>query len=375
MAIAAARMVRWPSVQERAPRSSAPNGAPKAGARPPDHFRRATELDPHFALAYAGLAQGYVMAGYWGTAPRDVGDQAEAAALKALESDETLADAHVALGLVRSFYQWEWSDADRAYRRGLELNPDGAEPHLWYSIHLTAMGRLDEALVEIRRAHEIDPVSLATDGSIGCILYFRHEYDHAIDRLLKTLELESNQPRLYYYLGRAYLANGRESDAIAALVKAGAISGADRRIAAVLGYAYAMTGRTDEARQLLDEFAQPSETWLRPFSVHAMAVTYLGLGDHDRALGCLQELYDARSPLLRWLKVDPLFDSIRADARFVAILRGMGLAGQRPLLGQRRRPGSRAVHGVVKCTIKGRRLLLVSSPYRGRLTPREAACR
>jgi serine/threonine-protein kinase len=291
-----------------------------------DFFERAIARDPTFAAAHAGLGYAYAMLGYWTMSPTEVLKKAKAAALKALEIDETLAEAHLSLGWILDFCDWDWSGAERELKRALELNPASADAHNAYGVLLSATGRPREALLENKKAYELDPLSVNVNGSLGCTLYFRREYDQAIEQFQKTLELEPGHPRAYYYLGRAYIAKSMFEPAVTALQQGGDCSGRDLRILGVLGHAYVLMGKRSEAERLRDELKLvPPKPGYPSFSLFSRALVHIGLGEKEPALQCLEQLYQERSTLLHWLKVDPLFDPLRPDGRFADLLRGMGL--------------------------------------------------
>ncbi len=290
-----------------------------------EYYGRAVTIDPMYAAAYAGMAEAYAMLAYWTMSPIEIWNQAKVVALKALEIDDTLGEAHSSLGVILSFYDWDWAAAEREFKRAIGLNPAFTHAHTFYSVYLLAVGRLDEALIEIKRAIELDPLSLDTNGSLGCAFYFRREYDEAIEQFRKTLELDPSHPRAYYYLGRAYIGKAMFEEAVAALQRGSQCSGSDLRILGVLGHAYALMDKRNEAQKLLDEFKAPSKPGFPSFSVFSRALIHIGFGENDQAFECLEQLCEERSTLLHWPKVDPLFDSLRSDPRLQDLLRRIGL--------------------------------------------------
>ena len=290
-------------------------------------FEQAVKEDANYALGYAALADSYALLSSYGVSPpREVMQKAKAAALKALEIDETLGEAHASLGFVRSFYDWEWSDAEREYRRALELNPGYATAHHWYSGCLRALGRFDEAAVEVRRAQELDPLSPAIGRDLGRIFSSRRQHEQAIDQYRKTLDLNPNFPSGYVHLGLAYEQLSRYDEAIAAFEKARAMPGGNPLIAAALGHCHALMGNRVKAGELLDELVEQSKQRYVP--AVDIALIYIGLGEKDRAFEWLEKAYEDHDGWLAWLKVDPIFDSLRRDARFIRLLKKVGL--QRP---------------------------------------------
>ena len=214
-----------------------------------EYFQQAIDRDPNYALAYAGLADSYNMLGGWNAlAPKEVFPKARAAAMKALELDDTLAEAHTALGTIKLFYDWDWSGAERAFKRAVEINQSYADAHLMYGYYLSAMGRFDEALARMRRAQELDPLTLAKVAGIGDVLYYQRQYDRAIEQYQKTLEMDPNSGFAYWSLGNVYVQKGMYEQAIAEYQKAIPLSGDSPDELASLGYAYALSGRRREAQ-------------------------------------------------------------------------------------------------------------------------------
>ena len=285
-------------------------------------FQHAIELDSGYALAYAGLADTYLLLGNYGVLPRsEAQPKAKAAALKALELDETLAEAHISLAGVKGEYEWDWSGAEKEFMRALELNPNYATGHQWYAAHLTLMGRPDEGVAEIKKAQELDPLSLRINVDVGRALYFAREYDQAIEQYWKTLELGPNFPSAHSLLGLAYLEKGLYEQAIAELQKGIALAGGG--LSVWLGYAYAVAGMRREALEMLDKW---NERWqLRRAGAPTIALIYAGLGEQDRALAWLEKAAAERDPGLGGLKAYPYWDSLRDDPRFPDLLRRVGL--------------------------------------------------
>jgi serine/threonine protein kinase/tetratricopeptide (TPR) repeat protein len=291
-----------------------------------EYFQQATDKDPNYALGYAGLADSYSMLGspVGGISPREKFPKAKAAALKALELDDTLAEAYAALVLVRLRYDWDWLAAEREIKRAVELNPNYSMTHQLYADYLRVMGRPDEAIAEIKRAQELEPLSLNTNAVVGVHFYFARQYDQAIEQCQKTLELDSNFAPAHLFLGWAYVQKARYEEAIAAVKKATLLSPGDLRPLSALGYAYAMSGQTGEAMNILDQLKELSRR--RYISPHDRAIIYAGLGEKEQAFAWLDNAYADRSWPLPLLKVDPRFDSLRSDPRFADLVRRIGLA-------------------------------------------------
>jgi tetratricopeptide (TPR) repeat protein len=280
------------------------------------------ELDPQYALAYAGMADCYVLLGtVYYLSPKEAVTRAKAAAVKALQIDDTLAEAHTTLAGIRSTYDWDRVGAEREYKRAIELNASYATAHQRYSLYLMAMGRTEESLAEIKRAQELDPVSLSINTSLGWRLYFARQYDQAIEQYRKTLEMDSNFGRAHFNLGQAYEQKGMYEEAIAEFHKAFNFS-RDRAVAA-LGHAYAMSGKRREARKVLEELEELSKR--RYISPYGIALIYTGLGERDQAFAWLQRACEDHSFGLNHLKVEPSLDSLRSDLRFRDLLRCVGL--------------------------------------------------
>jgi TolB-like protein/Tfp pilus assembly protein PilF len=290
-------------------------------------FRQAIEIDPCYAAAYAGLADCYTLlgsAGYSAPPPSEAMPRAKAAAMKALEIDDTLAEAHTSLAFVKFRLDWDWAGAELEFGRALELNPNYAAAHHWYAVYLSAMGRHEEALPEIERALELDPLSLIISSAAGRLLQFAGRYDEAVGQCRKALEMDPNYGEARLNLGLAYEQMGRPEEAIAELQTAIDLSRNRALIMAVLGHAYAKAGRLDEARATLEQVRGLAEKG------HAssldVAIVYAGLGEKDEALAWLQKGCEERSGPWVFLKVEPLYESLRADPRFRELLRRVGLA-------------------------------------------------
>jgi TolB-like protein/DNA-binding winged helix-turn-helix (wHTH) protein/Flp pilus assembly protein TadD len=288
-----------------------------------DYFQQVIRAEPRYALAYVGLADCYnLLADYGAVAPKEAIPAAKAAALKALEIEERLAEAHASLGWARLVYDWDWSGAEREFRRSLELNPGYASAHQWYAYHLRTLGRHEEALAEARQAQQLDPLSLIIHAIIGWHYYLGRDYDRAIGQFRKTIEMDPNFARVHSYLGWAYLQKGMHSQAIEELQKARALFGENPARLAELAYAYAVAGRTTDARKALEELNQLSKrTYI---ASDLMAHIYAGLQETERALDYLERTYQERAVKLVLLKVDPRFDPVRAHPRFAELVRRVG---------------------------------------------------
>ncbi len=288
-----------------------------------EYFQQAIAKDPGYALAYAGLSDSYSVLGYYNyLPPKEAYSRAKGAAAKALEIDDTLAEAHASLANLRH-YDWNWSKAERELKRAIELNPNYATAHHWYGLHLEEMGQFDRAMAEMRRAQELDPLSLIIGTAMGGSFYFARQYDQAIEQLQKTLELDPNFSWAHYLAAWAYEQKGMYEEAVTALKNALTLRGGSPEILARLGHTYAKSGRRDEAMEILDELHDLSKQG--HVSSYDVAVIHVGLGDLDQAFALLERAYVERSSRLVYLNVDPLFDCLRSDPRFADLVRRLGL--------------------------------------------------
>jgi len=290
-----------------------------------EYFTEAIKLDPNYALAYAGIADSYALLGaieYSALPPHEAMQKAREAALRALAIDDTLAEAHASLAYVR-IYDWNWTEAEKEYRRSIELNPNYATAHHWYGHFLTAMGRQTEAIVELMRARELDPLSLPINAGMGWHYYLTRQYDLAIAEYRKTLEMEPNFYMARFLLGMAYEQVAHYEDAIGQYQKAIALTGGGPVMIAGTAHAHAMLGRTDEARRLLAELQESSQQhYVSPYYI---AFIHTGLGDKEQAFAWLRRACDTQSEGLTWLAVDPFLDSLRTDPQFTEIMGRVGL--------------------------------------------------
>jgi serine/threonine protein kinase/Flp pilus assembly protein TadD len=289
-----------------------------------EFFNQAIEKDPSFALAYAGLADCYVVR-LNPLPPREKMLKAKAAAMRALVLDETLAEAHTSLGRVLATYDWDWTSAEKEYKRALELNPRYAIAHQWYGGWLQVMGHRNEAIAERKLAQELDPLSPIVNFELGLAFYYARDYDQAIEQFQKTLELDQNFPPAHYLLPAAYEQKGMYSEAIAEFKKAIPLTGGSEWsfTRGALGHIYAVVGKKSEARAVLDELKQMSQQEYVP--ADSIALVYAGLGEKDQAFAWLEKAYGERSFGMAYLKVEPRWDSLRSDPRFADLVRRVGL--------------------------------------------------
>jgi TolB-like protein/Flp pilus assembly protein TadD len=288
-----------------------------------EHFEQAIEKDPSYALAYAGLADCYSLLGRFGVSPpKEVMAKAKAAAVKALEIDDQLAEAHASLSQIKRNYDWDFQGGEQEIGRAIELKPNYAIAHFWNAISLAEVGRHAEAMASIRRAQELDPLSLIISGDTGMILYLARRYDEAIEQCRRTLEMDQNFFRARLWLGRAYEQKGMYEEAIAEFLKARQLD--DNPITlAFIGHAYAASGKRSDALKVLDQLKQLSkQVYVDSYYVAAI---HAALEEKDQAFELLEKAYVERSGWLSRLKVDPIFDGLRSDPRFQDLLRRIGL--------------------------------------------------
>ena len=289
-----------------------------------EYFNQAINVDPKYALAYAGLADCYVLLiDYDVTAPKDSSQKAKTATLTALEIDGTLAEARTSLAFVKERYDWDFIGAEKEYKQAIELNPNYATAHQWYAEYLSSMGRHAEAIAEIERAHELDPLALSINVALGARYHLARKYDDAVRQLLITVEMYPKFSRAYFRLGLTYLQKKMYPEAVAQLQKSVEISGRDTMSVAALAYAFGISGQKAEALKLLDELKQRSRR--EYVSPYYMAFANVGLGERDQALAWLERAWQDRDYRLRLLKAEPVWDSLRADPRFQDIQHRVGL--------------------------------------------------
>ncbi len=291
------------------------------------YFQRAIAADPDYARAYSGLADCYSSLGassiVGALPPRQAMPEAKAAALKALQIDGTLAEAHNSLAMVHLLYDWDLAASEREFRRALELDPEYTTAHHWYSHTLIVLGRTDESLAESKRALELEPLNLAIGGHLGWHYLYARQYDQAIEQFRKTLELDPAFPQAQRYAAWAYLQKGMHQEAIASLRAALGQLGRNPAVEGELGHALGVAGQRAEALAMLEGLRQLSSTrYVSPYSV---ALVHCGLGDRDQALAWLEKAYLERSDYMPYLNREPMLDGLRSDPRFAALVRRVGL--------------------------------------------------
>jgi len=290
-----------------------------------NYFEQAIEVDHNYALAYAGLADSYsILPEYSNIPPKEVYPKAKELALKALEIDNTLAEAHVSLGLIKRCYDYDWVAAEREYKRAIELNPGYAIAHYNYAYNLMCRALFDEAIKEMKQAHDLDPLSLIINRNLGQVYYRARQYDQAIKTLKRTLEMDPNFSMAHFYLGSVYLQKGMYEKALAEFQKEKELSrGWGSRIEARIGIIYMKMGRREKTLEMLDDFLEKSKQMHVPQT--SMAILYFVLGENDQGFQWLDKGYEEYDNGLRLLKTEPIFDSVRSDPRFKTLLKKVGL--------------------------------------------------
>ena len=289
-----------------------------------DYFNQAIEKDPSYALAYVGLADAYIVIPFFSVgSPQDSYPKAKAAARRALEIDETLAEAHTALAAVLMDYDWNMPESNREFERAIELNPNYANAHHWYAReNLTIMGQFDKALAEMRRAQELDPLSLIINSNFGKAYFNARRYDEAIQQLRKTVEIDQSFFVAHHYLGSAYAMKGAFPEALSEYQKARALND-DPHVVALLGRLYAVSGKRAEALRTLAQLK--SIAGQRYVADYSVALVYAGLGEKDQAFELLEKSYRDHTVDMLTLYYDPLIDNLRSDPRFADLVRRVGL--------------------------------------------------
>jgi TolB-like protein/Tfp pilus assembly protein PilF len=284
-----------------------------------DYFNQAIAKDPNYALAYCGLADSYLLlSAYGAAAPKDSVPHAKAAVKRALELDDTLAEAHASSARILSGFDFDSQRAIAEFERALQLNPNYATAHHWFAAGpLLALARFDQSIAEAKRSIELDPLSMINNADFGNDLYFARRYDEAIAQLRKTIEMEPHSYLAHYYLGQALQLKGQVSEAIAEYRKAVELDD-DPFALALLGQSYARTGRRDEANKILAQLNQ--ETKERYVSAYGVGLVFLGMGDKNRAMDELERAYREGDGVDVYnIRIDPMLDDLRGDPRFEAL--------------------------------------------------------
>jgi DNA-binding winged helix-turn-helix (wHTH) protein/TolB-like protein len=288
-----------------------------------DYFQQAIDKDRNYALAYAGLADCYHRLWQFGAkSAQEAIPKATSAAMNALELDESLAEAHATLGIIKFRFEWDFPGAEREFKRSVELDPSYAMAHLWYALYLAAMNRMNEADAEMERAARLDPLSITISNGLGDYYFHKRQYDRSIEQHRKTLEIDPTYLSAHNGMGRAYEQKGMYREALEEFRK-GFKSSDPKLMPAISGYTYAVSGKRDEAVKILGRLIEPKKQAAgNPYQV---AVIYAGLGSKDEAFKWLDRAFTEHSILPGPLRFDPRLDSLRTDARFKNLLERVGL--------------------------------------------------
>jgi TolB-like protein/Tfp pilus assembly protein PilF len=290
-----------------------------------DYFNQAIEKDPNYAPAYAGLTDSYALAGDWKygvLAPKDAYPKAKAAALKAIELDGTLGEAHISLAYCLDGFDWNFDSAGNEFTRGIELSPSYATGHEWYGWHLASLGRNGEALVQVEKAENLDPLSLIISSDLAEELLVAHRYDEATKQTQKTINMDHFFAPAHYVMGETFVQKHRYDEAIAELQKATDLSDGSTAFNANLAYAYAVSGRRNEAVKILTDLKNQAKHGFS--NAPEIALVYVGLDDKDQAMVWLNKAFDERfSP---WVLMRPAFDPLRSDPRFQDLRHRIGFS-------------------------------------------------
>lgn len=289
-----------------------------------DYFNQAIEMDPIYAKAYSGLADSYALMGDWEygvLVPAEAFPKAKAAATKALQLDDALGEAHTSLAFVLDLFDWDWKAAEKEYKKAIELSPSYATAHQWYAWHLIVLGRNDGAIAEMRSAESLDPLSLIISADMADVLLVARRYDQSIEQSRKSMEMDAGFGVTHYQFGQALVQKHMYSEGIAELQRAIALSGGNKTFKSTLTYAYARSGRKDEALEILNDLENRSSNGFS--NAAEVALVYVGLDDLDKAMIWLERSYTERfnpSILMR-----PCFDPLRSDPRFQKLLGRIGI--------------------------------------------------
>jgi TolB-like protein/Tfp pilus assembly protein PilF len=289
-----------------------------------DYLNQAIAKDPQYALAYAALAESYRQLPDLNAVPAsEAFSKARSAALKAIELDESLSQAHTALANIKEDYDWDWSGAENEYRRAIQLDPGYEVAHAGYAQFLMDVGRFPEALVEAKTAEQLDPLSPFMSDNLAVVLYYSGQYDAAVEQCRKTLEIESAFRHAHRHLALVYIERHQYPEAVSELRNALESSPGSTEALAELGYAFGVWGKNREAQTVLSDLRDPHlGNYISPYH---LAMVYIGLGDKERALQALTKAVDDRSPGVVHIKTSPLFRELRSEPQFRALLDGIGL--------------------------------------------------
>jgi tetratricopeptide (TPR) repeat protein len=289
-----------------------------------EYFQQAIEKDPSYALAYAGIADSYVLLG-WNSylPPKEVFPKGKVAAMTALRLDPDLAEAHTPLAALLWLHDWQWGEAQAEFERSLELNPNYPTANHWCAEYQMTMGRHEEALARIRNGQDLDPLSLIINVAVGWALYHRRQYHEAIEQLNRTIELDPNYPVTYWILGLSLRKTSCYELAVSEGKKGVELSGGSPLMRAALAHTYGAAGRVKEALQMLEELTSlAKQKYIAPYF---FAGIHIGLGEHDRAMDYLEKAYEEHSHWLIYLHIDPSMDDLRGYSRFRVLMQRVGL--------------------------------------------------
>ncbi|MBI3327479.1 MAG: tetratricopeptide repeat protein, partial [Nitrospinae bacterium] len=295
------------------------------------YFEQAIDRDPNYALAYASIADTYILLPFVAatTRPMEVYPRAMAAAEQALQKGDSFATVHTTLASAKLWYVWDWAGAESAFQQALALSPNDAITHRRYAWYLITMGRLRDAIAVMHRAQELNPLSPGFTRNVGLVFYFARQYDQAIAHFRTALDLDPDFHTAYSGLVYAYLQKRMFAEALAVCQQMLDRWGGTPWILWDLGYASAVSGKRDQARQVLAELHERAQhTYVKPL---AFAWIAIGLDEKDQAFTWLEKAYEDRDPYLTLLNADPVYDNLRADPRFTALLKKIGLGNEAPL--------------------------------------------
>ncbi len=290
-----------------------------------DCFDEAIHLDPGFALAYAGLADAYAFMGGYGYFPsREAYTKSNAVAVKALQLDPSLAEAHTSLATVKYRYDWNWKGAEESFRKALELNPGYITAHHWFGVFLALRGRFKEGLAEVEKAAVLDPLSVVIQWTLGYLYFYWRDYEKALKACWRALELDPAFARVYIDVGLCYIQQSKNQEGIYEIQRGIALLDPSPVLQATLAYAYGLLGQKEEAQKILNDLLELSKRqYVSPYN---FALIYIALGDKDQAFDYLDKAFERREDSLVSLKVNPRFDSLRSDPRFDSLLKRIGLS-------------------------------------------------
>jgi adenylate cyclase len=287
-------------------------------------FEEALKIDSRYTIAYTGLADSYAtLALLEYMAPHEAYPKTRDAVQKALSLDPDLAEAHTSLGLIKFQYDWDWDRAEQEFREAIKINPNYPPAHHFFADYLKAMGRFEEALSEIEKAQELDPLSLAINTGVGHVLYLSGQYDRAIEQYKRAVDLDPDFMMTHVWFGRPYLEKGMFTAAISELETAVKLSGESTLTLAMLGHGLASAGRGEEALQIIQKLKERSKSEYVPS--YWMAVIYNGFRDRDQVIAWMRKAFEERSSWLVWSNVEPRFAWLRIDPDFASLLKEMNL--------------------------------------------------